>query len=214
MSTTSSDGSLTSGLEVSRPSRGPTTGHAESNSVEDDKNPHSRKGFRQHARRDSNPQPSDPKSVREDSATSGFTPESCVHLGFSHRLVCVTTGQYRSSRGPAAAQVSTSQDFLSLVSNSARQRGRSRGLHRHHCRPPSGPYQRRRHRTNRTDRSAPEDTCEDHEQRHACLRQRPCRFSGGGARSGPGPRPTTASGSTSPGCRRDSILQTCSRAAE
>ena len=45
MSTTSSDSSLTSGLEVSRPSRGPETGHAESNSVEDDRNPRSRRGF-------------------------------------------------------------------------------------------------------------------------------------------------------------------------
>ncbi len=51
--------------------------------------------------------------------TSAFAPESCVDLGFCHRLVCVITGQYRSSRGPAAAQVPTSQDSLSLVSNSA-----------------------------------------------------------------------------------------------
>ena len=36
--------------------------------------------------------------------TSAFAPESCVDLRFSHRLVCVITGQYRSSRGPAAAQ--------------------------------------------------------------------------------------------------------------
>jgi hypothetical protein len=51
--------------------------------------------------------------------TSGFAWESCLDLRFCHRLVCVITGQYRSSRGPAAAQVSSCQDLLSLVSNPA-----------------------------------------------------------------------------------------------
>lgn len=51
--------------------------------------------------------------------TSGFTWESVVDLRFCHRLVCVTTGQYQLSRGPAAAQVPTSQDSISLLSNSA-----------------------------------------------------------------------------------------------
>ena len=51
--------------------------------------------------------------------TSGFTWESFVELGFWRRLACVITGRYRSSRGPAAAQVPTYQDFLSLASNSA-----------------------------------------------------------------------------------------------
>jgi integrase len=43
---------------IGRPNRGPTNGRGESNSAEDDKPPYLR-GL-QHARRDSNPQPSDP----------------------------------------------------------------------------------------------------------------------------------------------------------
>jgi len=40
----------------------------------------------------------------------GAHAEIAFDLGLCHRLACVVTGQFWLSHGPAAAQVSTSQD--------------------------------------------------------------------------------------------------------